>query len=126
MKVIRKFLWKILGIDYQHVLLKLDYTLLKHDKHTTIGCGTYDNGAKVWRWTNAPLIIGKYCSIAYDVNFIVDEGHHKGSSISNYPFINNLNLDKFKNNTIAQREGKRVSLLETMFGLVWEHLLCRV
>lgn len=94
-----------MGFDYNQILLKLDYILLKNDAFTIKGVGTYDNGAKVWRWSKAPLKIGKYCSIAYDVNFIVDEGYHKASSVSNYPFINNLNTDKYQDITISQREG---------------------
>lgn len=87
---VRSFLWRILGIDYFTVLNKLDYSLLKNDKYTHIGKRTYDNGAKVWRWTDAPLTIGNYCSIAYDVNFIIDEGCHTLSSITNFPLANNL------------------------------------
>jgi acetyltransferase-like isoleucine patch superfamily enzyme len=102
---IRQFLWRILGFDYETMLNKTDYTLLKSDPYTSKGSGTYDNGAKVWRWTAAPLTIGKYCSIAYDVNFILDEGYHKGSSVSNFPFINNLNLEKYFDIKIKQREG---------------------
>tara|TARA_B100000809_G_C15047520_1_gene497762 strand:- start:34 stop:666 length:633 start_codon:yes stop_codon:yes gene_type:complete len=97
MKIIRKFLWRILGFDYQMMLDKNDFTLLKNDSYTKIGEKTYDNGAKVWRWSNTPLTIGNYCSIANNVNFIIDEGYHKMSSITNFPIANNL----FKNeNTI--------------------------
>ncbi len=97
MKIIRKFLWRILGFDYQMMLDKNDFTLLKNDSYTKIGEKTYDNGAKVWRWSNTPLTIGNYCSIANNVNFIIDEGYHKISSITNFPIANNL----FKNeNTI--------------------------
>lgn len=104
-KTIRTFLWRILGFDYQMMLNKTDYVLLKNDPFTHKGLKSYDNGAKVWRWSSAPLIIGKYCSIAYDVNFILDEGFHKGSTISNYPFINDLNKENFKDVTIKQKEG---------------------
>lgn len=85
----RNFIWKILGFDYQMMLNKTDYVLLKNDKFTHKGRGTYDNGAKVWRWTDAKLTIGKYCSIAHNVNFIVDAGFHTLSEITNYPHINN-------------------------------------
>lgn len=105
---LRHILWRILGVDYQTILKKLDYTLLRNDKYTTKGIGTYDNGAKVWRWTNAKLQIGNYCSIAHGVNFIVDEGFHTCSEITNYPFINNLsekpNLVDIRNN-LTQKEG---------------------
>lgn len=104
---IRKILWHILGIDYQTILKKLDYTLLKNDAYTVKGIGTYDNGAKVWRWTNTNLEIGNYCSIAYQVNFIVDEGYHKGSQITSYPFINDKNIVDL-NIDIKQREGIKI------------------
>ncbi len=87
---LRKIIWRLLGMDYQIMLLKNDFTLLKNDGYTQKGIGTYDNGAKVWRWTNTPLIIGKFCSIAHDVNFIVDEGHHTISKVANFPIANNL------------------------------------
>jgi len=85
---LRNFLWRILGFDYQMLLNKTDYTLLKNDKYTSTGIKTYNNGAKVWRWSKTPLIIGKYCSIAHNVNFIVDEGLHSISPISNFPLAN--------------------------------------
>ena len=87
---LRKLLWRILGFDYQMMLDKTDFVLLKNDKNSKIGTKTYDNGAKVWRWANAPLIIGNYCSIAHNVNFIIDEGYHSMSTITNYPLFNNL------------------------------------
>lgn len=89
----RKVIWRFLGFDYDQMLQKTDFTLLKHDMYTQKGVGTYDNGAKVWRWTDASLEIGKYCSIAHGVNFIVDDGFHIQSKITNYPFINNKSID---------------------------------
>lgn len=100
----RKLLWRILGVDYHQVLDKLDFTLLRNDRYSQKSTGTYDNGAKVWRWTHALLNIGKYCSIAHDVNFIVDEGYHKASAITSYPFINDKNLSEHQLN-IIQKEG---------------------
>lgn len=93
---LRKLLWRILGFEYQMLLNKTDFVLLKNDSFTQIGERTYDNGAKVWRWTEAPLKIGRYCSIANNVNFIVDEGYHKMSSITNFPLTSNL----FKNDNL--------------------------
>jgi acetyltransferase-like isoleucine patch superfamily enzyme len=90
---IRHFFWRILGFDYQIQLNKTNFVLLKNDLFVKKGTKTYDNGAKVWRWSKAPLIIGNYCSIAYDVNFIMDEGHHSISNVTNYPIIDRL----FKN-----------------------------
>lgn len=87
---VRLLIWRILGFDYNMLLNKTDFTLLKDDKYSTLGLRTYDNGAKVWRWTKTPLTIGKYCSIANNVNFIVDEGFHSSLTITNFPLIDNL------------------------------------
>ena len=102
MILLRKLVWRILGFDYQMMLDKTDFTLLKNDSYTKIGERTYDNGAKVWRWTDAPLKIGKYCSIAHTVNFIVDEGFHSMSTITNYPLAINL----FKNDKTHKNASK--------------------
>lgn len=88
-KKLRSILWRILGIDYNQILKKLDYTLLKNDKYVERGAFTYDNGAKVFRWTKTPLYIGNYCSIAHNVIFVMDEGYHTISEVTNYPFIHN-------------------------------------
>jgi virginiamycin A acetyltransferase len=101
MKCIRNFLWRILGIHYDHALKIHDYTFLTNDKNTSIGTNTYHNGALVWRWTNSKLTIGKYCSIANNVRFIVDEGHHTASSITNFPLVNNL----FKKELLETNSG---------------------
>ncbi len=82
MKKIRTFLWRILGFDYQMILRKTDYVLLKYDRYTQKGIGTYDNGAKVWRWTDAKLIIGSYCSLAFGVELIAYEGFHGSSEVT--------------------------------------------
>lgn len=92
---LRTLLWRILGIDYRQVLKIHDYVFLKNDPFTQIGKHTYDNGAIVYRWTNAPLQIGKFCSIANGVKFIVDEAFHGAPSITSYPLVNNL----YKTNT---------------------------
>lgn len=73
---IRCFLWRLMGVDYEVFLRKIDYVLLKDDNLTQKGIGTYDNGAKVWRWSNEILKIGNYCSIANNVNFVMDDGFH--------------------------------------------------
>jgi len=36
------------------------------------------------------LEIGKYCSIANDVNFILDSGHHQLSEVTTFPHFNHL------------------------------------
>ena len=111
MKKFRSFLWRLLGIDHQTILRKLDFTLLLNDQFSKKGRGTYDNGAKVWRWSDAKLVIGKYCSIANGVNLIVDEGYHSCSEITNYPFINNLTSEPDLmsiRNTFQQKEGIQI------------------
>ncbi len=112
---LRVFLWRLLGIDFHHALRVHDYVFLKNDNFSKIGHKTYDNGALVWRWTDAKLKIGKYCSIANNVRFIVDEGYHKASAVTSFPLINNIFKDekalpsgKNKNQflkEIKQREG---------------------
>uniref|UniRef100_UPI004048CCB3 CatB-related O-acetyltransferase n=1 Tax=Mariniflexile sp. TaxID=1979402 RepID=UPI004048CCB3 len=98
---IRFFLWRILGIDYSQTLKIHDYVFIKNDLFTTIGNYTYDNGALIFRWTEAPVKIGKFCSIANGVKFIVDEGYHASAKITSYPLINII----FKNERIL-RSGK--------------------
>jgi acetyltransferase-like isoleucine patch superfamily enzyme len=93
---IRTLIWRILGIEFKQSLKIHDYVFLKNDAYSEIGYKTYDNGALVWRWTNKHLQIGKYCSIANNVRFIVDEGFHTASKISNFPLIDNL----FKNELV--------------------------
>ena len=94
---LRRFLWRLLGIDYRQALRIHDYVFLRNDKFTHIGHKTYDNGAMVWRWTDAELTIGKYCSIANNVRFIIDDGYHQSSpdAVTSFPVVNNL----FKNET---------------------------
>lgn len=93
---IRKFLWRILGIDYNHILKTIDYVYLKEDPHTRMGYMSYSNNALVFRWSDAPIKIGKYCSIADGVRFIVDDGKHKTKCVSSFPF---------KDNEVGDRKG---------------------
>ncbi len=88
--LLRTFLWRILGFDYRRIQRNNDYVYLKDDLYTTFGTRTYENGALIWRWSNAPVSIGNYCSIANNVRFIVDDGFHNVSKITNFPLINNL------------------------------------
>lgn len=83
---IRFFLWKILGVDYNHINRIADQPFLKNDKFTSIGKGSYDNNALVYRWSTSPLIIGNYCAISYGVKFIIDDGKHYSGCTSSYPF----------------------------------------
>lgn len=91
---IRKFLWRLLGIDYNQILKTVDNVYLKNDPFSTLGIGTYDNNAIVYRWSDAPLIVGKYCSIANGVKFIVDDGSHCFNIVSSYPFKTNMISEK--------------------------------
>lgn len=93
---IRFLLWRLLGIDYRHILKVVDDVYLKEDHFSSVGIHTYDNHAKVYRWSEAPLIIGKYCAISYGVKFVMDDGKHKVNVVSSYPF---------KKNKVEQKEG---------------------
>lgn len=84
--IIRKLLWRILGIDYNHILKNIDHIYLKEDKYSQIGKMSYNNNAIVYRWSDEPIIIGKYCSISYNVRFVVDDGHHCDNHVTSYPF----------------------------------------
>jgi len=88
---IRKFLWNILGINYYNYLKGRNHLYLKDAKWAEIGTKTYDNGAFVWKWyNNSSLQIGKYCSIANDVNFICDSGYHTESEITTFPLFHEV------------------------------------
>jgi len=84
-KEIRKLLWRILGIDYSHILRLADHVFLKEDLYVSVGKHSYDNHAYVYRWSNAPLIIGNYCAISYGVKFVMDDGGHIVRKVSSYP-----------------------------------------
>ena len=83
---IRFCLWRMLGIDYTHIMRVVDDVYLKEDVYTTIGSHSYYNHAKIYRWSDAPLIIGKYCAISYGVKFVMDDGKHKVDTVTSYPF----------------------------------------
>ena len=92
----RFLLWRLLGIDYQHILKVIDDVYLVEDKYTSIGAHSYNNRARIYRWSDAPLRIGKYCAISYGVKFIMDDGRHKTNVVSSYPF---------KSNRIGENDG---------------------
>lgn len=87
--LLRRYLWRILGIDYSHILKVVDSVYLKEDSYATVGHKSYNNNALVYRWSDAPLVIGKYCSISYHVKFILDDGSHGFNNVTNYPFASN-------------------------------------
>lgn len=89
--VVRKLLWSVLGIKYYNYLKGINATYLKDAKWAVIGHKTYDNGAFVWRWHNGSLLrIGKYCSIANNVNFVCDSGYHTESQITSFPLFHEV------------------------------------
>jgi acetyltransferase-like isoleucine patch superfamily enzyme len=90
-KFIREMLWRVLGTKYYSFLKQNTGRFLDDIKYAEIGTGTYNNGAKVWRWgRKSGLKIGNYCSIAHDVDFILDPGHHNVHTITNYPLLTRL------------------------------------
>lgn len=89
--VVRKLLWSVLGIKYYNYLKGTNAIYLKDAKWVVIGHKTYDNGAFVWRWHNGSLLrIGKYCSIANNVNFVCDSGYHTESQITSFPLFHEV------------------------------------
>ena len=110
-KYIRERFWQILGIDYKHILKIIDLRFLKEDGFKSVGIKSYDNNAVVYRWTDEPISIGKYCSISYDVKFVVDDGKHQYNTISSYPF---------KSNQIGEKRGIEIG------NDVWIGLGCTI
>lgn len=88
-KKIRFILWRLLGIDYAHIMRVVDEVYLKESNSVKSDAKSYDNHAKIYSWGDAGLIVGKYCSISYDVRFILDDGKHQYNIITSYPFENN-------------------------------------
>ena len=91
LKIVRIFLWRILGKKYYEYLKYKNNTNLKDASWVSRGAGTYDNGAYVWRWnTNSIITIGNYCSIANDVHLIADSGYHSESAITTFPIFHEI------------------------------------
>jgi acetyltransferase-like isoleucine patch superfamily enzyme len=92
-RIFRVFLWRVLGFKYDAIPRK--NINLRALSWVTIGHRSYDNGAKAYRSSEKEtLIIGKYCSIAEDVQFLCGGGHHNINSVTTYPLIYNLFNDK--------------------------------
>lgn len=88
---LRKFLWKLLGINFYHFLKYKKHTNLRDANWVEIGKNSYDNGAYVWRWnTNSKLTVGSFCSIANDVHFLCDSGYHGESQITSFPLFHEI------------------------------------
>ena len=49
--IVRNALWKLLGIKYQLFLKNQKGVYLDDCTYVEIGEHTYNNGAKIWRWT---------------------------------------------------------------------------
>lgn len=86
---IRCLCWRILGIEYQHALSTFDHVYLEEDQFAKIDRFSYNNHAVVYRWSDAPVRIGKFCSISYHVKLIADGGNHMLNGISSHPFFAN-------------------------------------
>lgn len=110
-KYIRERLWQILGIDYNHILKVIDLRFIEEDCFKSVGAKSYDNNAIVYRWSDAEIKIGKYCSISYDVKFIVDDGKHQYNTVTSYPF---------KSNQISEKSGIEIG------NDVWIGLGCTI
>lgn len=107
-KRIRKLLWSILGINYYNYLKGKNKVYLKDANWAVIGSKTYDNGAFVWKWYNdSSLEIGKYCSIANDVNFVCDSGFHTESQITSFPLFHEVleKEDEVTINNVTYKAG---------------------
>jgi len=83
---IRNILWKFLGVSRQHATLSFGARYMAESNKVETGVGTYLNRSKIYIWGNDKVITGKYCSIADNVNFIVDDGAHQYNTITTYPF----------------------------------------
>ena len=108
---LRYFLWRLLGMDYTHMLKVIDKVYLKEDRFASRDTKSYDNNAVVYRWIDEPISIGKYCSISYDVKFVVDDGKHQYNTITSYPF---------KSNQISEKRGIEIG------NDVWIGLGCTI
>lgn len=88
---IRKWLWKVLGVDYYHFLKNQKRVYLADFSDASIGKHTYHNGVVVWRWLpEARLTIGKYCSLAHGVELFLDPGFHHPGMITTFPLFDEL------------------------------------
>lgn len=90
-EALRRLVWRFLGIKFYNYLKYKNQINLKDAPWVNLGKHSYDNGAYVWRWyKDSKLEIGKYCSIANDVNFICDSGYHTESEVTSFPMFHEL------------------------------------
>ena len=91
---LRSILWRILGPEYLKFLEHQKVVYSEDSPCVSYGKMSYDNGSKVWSWSDNPkLKIGNFCSIANDVNFILDSGYHALDMVSTFPFVNQVMED---------------------------------
>ena len=96
---LRKISWKILGNNYYRFLSKQHKVYIDNNDTTSIGVKTYHNGAFVWKWhKDSKLDIGKYCSIANDVHFVLDSAYHLKSEITSFPIFNHISDSQITSN----------------------------
>jgi virginiamycin A acetyltransferase len=58
LRVLRKYAWKFLGINFYNFLKNTNSVNLKEVNWVSIGRHSYDNGAHVWRCnTNSTLVL---------------------------------------------------------------------
>lgn len=107
--LLRNFFWKILGINYYIFLKKQNKVFIDQDEKVSIGFKTYHNGAYVWRWhKSSKLVIGKFCSIANDVNFILDDGSHLLSETTSFPHFNHIHDNLIRESVSLKKFKKQI------------------
>lgn len=103
---LRKILWQFLGVPYSKILRSIDFIYTRDAAGATFENGSFDNGSKLWSWNDAKLTIGKYCSIAPDVQFILDSIDHNASPITNYPILDRFFEPQEKHTVLEQQVSK--------------------
>jgi virginiamycin A acetyltransferase len=106
---LRKVSWRLLGIKISTVRRLFNRVYLDEAKWVNAGLNTYHNGALVWRYADREsLTIGKYCAIAFGVQFICGAGQHNYRSIANFSLVSRL-YDKDEIVTIGtvSKSGKQ-------------------
>jgi virginiamycin A acetyltransferase len=88
---VRVFLWSMLGVPWLTANWMSRRQYLSAADWVDRDIQSYDNGALVWRWSkNESLKIGKYCSIAYGVQFLCGSGHHDKHAVTTFPLMRQL------------------------------------
>jgi acetyltransferase-like isoleucine patch superfamily enzyme len=80
--------------------------LVSNDPRVEIGCGTYASGPPLIRphHPNNRIVIGKFCSLAYDVS-IFSGGNHPLDFATTYPLKLYFEIDKFSDWTTDCGDG---------------------